>query len=731
VNPDAFRQALPWFRWRELTVFANHFGQRDAVVQEVSAELAGEIGRRLSSASAAAAALPSERSVSAAEVLPGASSREVAAIVYSFSKLRPQLPEYAPVYNAVAEGIRCQTWEFSRLQAALVGTALADAQVHTSDALPAVVRVALGQLARDAGVRAELTFDELRYLVHACAHVQSPGLDADEVRLLAECTQRLVAESREFSKLAHLMVSWLALPAPSAAKEVHQKALSATCVRLHELEPRGSAHPLPLEGLAPVVANLLARESRQEQPPLTPPKFKEIVGALVLISQGLRGPAAARTQSLGFSDWMQIAPLVINFCKSHSSAPSSEPRAVGASQELPGWAARMLGHVIVRARVESAHGGPPLDLSSLMSLMHLLRRHKPMPAPDDRFYAWAARQAAAHSEVSGVDRELLAALVGELVPRIPQNERSGLAKILLSGTREPKTNAASEVSSQAAQARRLLPAHARVPQWKEVDVTLAGSTTSARVSAAMRNSSRVVAKSGGDLWTLLDRQVVSVQSEHVAEVRSQVQLATVVVVAGPVVDEDRLAAVSAVSPLVATAEQAAEPSALTQVMKVIQAPVTPVPAEGAAEMRDMMAKFELAMKRVEVLETRLEEQKQNMQRVEAENKKSSSSASSSSTAKCSEEEGNTAPFEEPDVPKLRREPGAFGGWPAGALLGGGLAPSVVASTPTSPHMAMLHLHQPFNFEQFRRANSPRAQAERLRVVMPPDHIPFWPLWRKP
>ncbi|CAJ1435108.1 unnamed protein product [Effrenium voratum] len=33
----------------------------------------------------------------------------------------------------------------------------------------------------------------------------------------------------------------------------------------------------------------------------------------------------------------------------------------------------------------------------------------------------------------------------------------------------------------------------------------------------------------------------------------------------------------------------------------------------------------------------------------------------------------------------------------------------------------------FNFEEFRRAHSARLQTERLRVAVPPDHFPLWPI----
>ncbi|CAK0858203.1 unnamed protein product, partial [Prorocentrum cordatum] len=83
VEPRELQLALPWFRPSELVVFANLFGQRREVAQDVAVDFAAEVGRRLSPGHAKAAAVPG-----------GAlSPKDVAAVAYGLSKLSVQLPE--------------------------------------------------------------------------------------------------------------------------------------------------------------------------------------------------------------------------------------------------------------------------------------------------------------------------------------------------------------------------------------------------------------------------------------------------------------------------------------------------------------------------------------------------------------------------------------------------------------------------------------------------------------
>lgn len=152
----------------------------------------------------------------AADALLAASPREVAAVVYAYSKLDPQLPEYSAVFDAAAVGILRRAWTLSRLQAVLIGTAFADTQQRLSDALPAVLGPVLRELVEDPD--AAPTADELRYLLHACTRLPEPGPASDEVQALWLCTRR-VLPTLSFQRTSHLAVSWLCIRPPPLAKD--------------------------------------------------------------------------------------------------------------------------------------------------------------------------------------------------------------------------------------------------------------------------------------------------------------------------------------------------------------------------------------------------------------------------------------------------------------------------------------------------------------------------------
>jgi len=50
----------------------------------------------------------------------------------------------------------------------------------------------------------------------------------------------------------------------------------------------------------------------------------------------------------------------------------------------------------------------------------------------------------------------------------------------------------------------------------------------------------------------------------------------------------------------------------------------------------------------------------------------------------------------------------------------------LSGSPSSPS-GTVYMRRPFNFEEFRRANSPGLQNERLRVLLPPDRVPMFPV----
>lgn len=739
VDLKDFRKALQWLRWRELTAFANHFGQRGTVVTAIATELAEEIGRRLASTTSSAsssavsspavaaspAARPSRNSDSAvlsAEALSSVSGGDVAAIVYSFSKLKPQLPEYAHVYDAAAEGLRRNTWNLNRLQAALIGTALADVRLHLSDALPAVLRPVFRQLAQVPESYSSLTLDELRYLLHAASHLPQPGLTSEEVELLAGCTHRLI-NGASFARAAHIAISWLRVHPPRAAKEAHLQALGASCVQLYGQPPRSNpAHPLPEEGIGPHFANFLAREDQQDPPPLIPPRLREIVNALVRISIRLRGDALNRSRSLSFEDWIHMAPLVLEFCEVHGIVRKEQAEA-GVPSAVPNWVAEMLAHIISRARQEGSTEAPPVRVEALLTLLRILRQYRARPTPDDRFFAWAAQQLARHRETGVESDGLFAEAVSELLPRLPEAERHKLALLFVSRHRVRADAPGAIVSplmdvGAAAPSSSVSAADGTVsPKLLDLIQTRAESGVTLAVAHAPREVRQGAAApallrasgSSGRLWGLLSDPEVDAATQQAATQTVEAQSPLLgAQPAVPSAEADRSAADAAAELLAAT--HASAPVA----PEMVTEPPTgqPVGDRTAHDMERLTARLEQALERIEVLEARATSKTASPER----------SASSSRSSRPSDVEGD-------EPMSMAPEPAPFKGW--ASAFNGGLAGVAV------PHAAHNGLQQvqsfarPFNFEAFRRANSQQLQAERLRVLVPPDHFPMWPLPRLP
>lgn len=739
VEPADFQRALPWFLWRELVTFANHFGQRGMVKEEIAAELAAEIRRRMgphgkelegtSTSSAAAKAMASRWAQE---------PREVVAVVYAFSKLVPQRPEYAPVYDGVACGLQRGAWRLSRLQAALIGTALADVDLHLADALPAVVLPVIHELCDSADARAKISVDELRYLVHACVKLPRPGLKAEEVDVLASCSRRLV-DGATFATAAHLTASWLQLRPPPGAKKAHQDALHAVCGQLFAQRPTNPAHPLPAAGLAPAIAGLLARESQREPPPLTPPKFRQVVLALVQISRGLRSENASKSRSLSLGDWAEIAWLAVEFCEAHAVAGAAGQGAASARQ-LPGWAAEMLGHVFSSTHQHTGPDIPSADLDTVLSLLRLMRRYDVRPAPRRHFFTWASMRIVEHFEAGRADPVTLAAAVGELVPRLPEQERSQLTRVLLAsantagGAPPPRARPPARPEPPAPPPRLFAGGSGpRQPPAPAPDVTLARAPAGA-AAAAVCGGGRAA---GAGLWGLLAdagappsaamQALAPTPRTAPGKESSAATLAGLALEPRSVLQAQAEAATA--EPVLAVAPAGArEPES-------VQAQAQPV-VEGvkeAAGVRELRVHLEHALQRVEALEARLEEE--SRRRVEA-----AAAAASPAGAVCAGPPANGAGAAVPP----RAPP--LGGWEPDALFHSGVGDAECmgripgigsvgtggnhSSAPAMPAGPPVYLHRPFIFEEFRRAQSRQLQSERLRVLCPPDHFPMWPLQRK-
>jgi hypothetical protein len=648
--------------------------------------------------------------------LPG-SSQEVAAVAYSFSKLSPQLPEYSPVFAAVANGINSNTWRFSRLEAGLIGTALVDVQTNL-DALPALVRPVLQNLHRadddSKQVDQALTIDELRYLVHACTSLPRPGIKVEEVEVLATHTQRLIG-SANFAKAAHLVVSWLRVRAPAEAKQHYLDALSVVCKRIASGErPTHPAHPLLISDMSSAIEALLTKEGHRDPPPITPPLVRDIVGALMQISRGLLSQVDTRPpkgEALNFVDWVSIVRLVVEFCDEHGSGANSE-----ASRILPGWAAEALGFVVLRAHRPLAAKTAP-DLESLLTALRLLRRYKANPAPDRSFFVWVAKQLALCRETAR-DSVTLAEIVGELVPQLPPSERARFARTLFTKAQDvlPLT-VDRERTAMAAQDDQI--SMQQLLKTADSSAPLAGVATVAPLKApagaapspvsmrsplphSMSKTHAKVSNAKNSLWGRLSPARTS-DLEISPEDLEHERMETVGSKQAKDLEHQRM--------------ETSEPKQA----KDIAENRGDIPGTKSADIQlpdqDLRLYLKAALERVEMLEKKLEEQSSGLRGEVANLQSRVVAVEVKATAKC-----QRSP---PDVSEAALMP-QFPAMPQLADLDN-IFPDTkpTQSTGVPARSTTLHLRRPFNFEELRRAESQSLQNTRLRVLVPPDPMhPF-------
>ncbi|CAK9034598.1 unnamed protein product [Durusdinium trenchii] len=656
VEMTSLVEALPYFGLAQLIDCASHFGQRGRVVGPVAAEVAAEIGRRLRRSEEGA------EKTGLSDMARNLNAKEVTTAFYAFSKLSPQMPEYRAFYDAVADGLVERRWELEGMKAALIGTALADTETRLSDALPAVVKPVLRELAESQEARDAMGADELRFLIHAA--VRLPELSALQVEALASCTEQLVG-STSFSVQAHLAVSWLRLKPPASAKGVHLDVLETCCKMLAtHAKSHYPAHPLPREGLAPAIADLLAREAEKNAPPLTPPVLQNITKGLVQISWGLQRYQLGHnpSRSLSIDDWAEIVDSLMTFCEGH--LPKNRSTA-------PLWAREALYHVLWRAQQRKRRSDEAPEhrtqLSSLRILLRLLKRHKPSPVADPEFFQWASRLVVLHQKdpKSSTDAVELMTLVSDLVPFLPEDQRSALARLVMTRTESPEIATATARTASASIARRLLDVEAESDNGRAVAVAgrVAWSSTKTRTTVALDAKKT-------RLWNLL-----ATSPETVLTVQEP---------------KEELVAESATLQAKAE-EQQPEIVAAERAAQVEEGSARAPPSATVEELQQML---QGALQRVEALESRLQDQERDVA-----NKHQLDDACD----KSSDESGGwltsilTAPVEQ-------------------------IQPSAAAMT--------LHLRRSFSFEDFRRSQSARLQSERLRVAVPPDHFPLWPITMK-
>ncbi|CAE8616131.1 unnamed protein product [Polarella glacialis] len=734
--------------------------------EEVNAE---EVANRVSTGANTIAGLAAA-SASAARSM---SAREVTLIVYSFSKLTPQLPEYALLYDAVADGLKKEAWQFNRLQAALVSTALADVERGLKDALPAVLQPVLGDLTASEEVREAATVDELRFLVHSSAKLERP-ISAPALEALADCTKRHLQKAN-FAALAHLSVSWLRLRPPVQAKEAHIDTLRAACVQLLEFQKSHfPAHPLPAEGLAPALADLMAREAERNAPPLTPPAVRDIAKGLVQISWGLQRyqSSGTRGRSLGIDDWSEILQLIVGFCEAHnaaivagdahtpsySSSSRSQTHSIRTSApgQLPAWAAEVLYHVLWRAQQQlvPSDGSALVELQSLLTLLRLVRRHGSKPAPDPAFFSWATQLVAAHHRLGNADPGLIAEVISELVPMVPKEERGNLGKLW--GSSRPVSSLTLQVSPAASAAAtierqvqrqsspRLLSGYAsheptaviladvrfREQGFQERRAARSGivAAAAAAITYCYHGLLRAVAcalgrraplGNAGTATRLRSTAPAGVET-RLSETETPGEEVQVTRHIAERAEDDFTVAVSLADSICDTWK--ASPYLRTRTMpwgkahlKLGQYQCIRVDNNhlfAILRMEDMQRLLQTALLRVEALETKLqgqEERRENKQRQEAAREVPKEAARTRKMAPQN--------FKKDAMSSMQDAIETGGGWLAGIF------PSPAERIELSPAAV-----RRFDFDQYRQSNSARLQAERLRVIVPPDQLRLSQLW---
>jgi len=416
------------------------------------------------------------------------------------------------------------------------------------------------------------------------------------------------------------------------------------------------------------------------------------------------------------ADWARMAPLVVEFCEAHGTA---EVDPFGATGTLPLWAAQMLGHMVSRAKQEGREGAPPVSLDALLVLLRLVRRYRARPTPDARFFTWAAHQLVLHREAGSAEDELLAEAVSELVPRLPEAERGQLARLLVASPSGPRAAAAeaaqritpgtllevmtvaptanmatSRLLKTAQAQRQLLHGGVRLATAVKAPEEISRAVQEAPVVASQRRSGR----SSGQLWGLLASGPTPGPSEDEAKAATA-------------------AGAHEVPQLLAQSPEAGE--AETGVL-VHSAPTT------ERDMSELRSELEQAIERVGRLEAKLEERLLTVEQAATASPSSSGGASASSKSPRVNSKDSA-----PDGAMDCSSPGTplqnmgWGGAPSslGApAFAGGVAGAAVLSGQTQPYF-----YRPFNFEAFRQANTKQLQAERRRVLVPPDHFPLWPL----
>lgn len=731
VDPEQFNQALRWLRCPELVAFANCFKDRGVVVPAVAEGLAAEVKRRIEGTAlqetrgarggVSGSASPSlskgklQRSAIEPESLRDLSPQEVAAITFAYGKLVPRLPSsaYQPLFSSIAAGVKADVWDFSPLQAALVGVSLADAGMHLEEALPLLVRRVLSTL-HACGV------DELRYLVHACARLPANNLTHDEVLLLAERVEAAASASDvRAPRLAHIAISWLQLRAPTTAWPHYSRALQATCARLSLPLPYDApafrlAYPLPPAGLAHAVRALL-NEGLWTEPALTPDAVRNVIGMLVRIDRNL----ASSGCEINLADWAEVLSSVAEFCR-ESRAPSgrrsrtgvafalAESSQTSSTEELPAWAMGVLSYVARQAPERS--GNPSTE--SVLTMLGLIQRYPPSPVVGPQFFRWCAEHLADHAGAMR-DAGTRAEVVQGVLPHLPDEERVRFLKGMFGssmGVSTPRPEAITAWPSDSGptatkpvqQLLRAEDGHTKLP----LGVSLAVERAVPGRVAPEPPVAETVSKEHGNgtpatprarLWDQISATPVVASSHQVDDSSSVPQES----LSGSL-ERDNKAAGAVFETAVAAQADVAAVEAMSSESVMIPKAEADAGVAPAGDIQNLRDQLQAALQRVEEIESRLQQRESEMS-------------------------VSTDIQRSPEISALDSLiglPQKISSWAGEAFH------SEPDRRPQGLHPAAAPLRlRSFSFDDIRRAEASRDGSRRVRALMPADRVPMcpWPI----
>lgn len=404
VKSLAFREALPFLKWDELVGLASAFERRGVSEPTFGSSLAAEIAARLQGHGGEHL----ERGTQHHQ--EQASAREVAAVAFAFSKMRPEVPPEicAGLFSVIADGIRSEEWPFTWGQETVLSVAFAETSVH-EELLPQLLEGTLRHIGK-------VTESELRYVAHAAAKLPPPGLNEDDAVRVAQRIQEMIG-SMSFGSGAHLLISWLRIRVTGEAREPYFESLQAICNHLmaKNQKPTRATWPLPIGTLATVLTDFVEAENGHESKPLlTLPVFRQVLGALVRIQRG-------KNEHLDLREWVSILQTVSDFCGAHGSTVA-QTRADG-TVVLPRWAHDVFSYICGAAhrnRLSETGLDPLLQLLKLVGhhTLHKLQFHESHKV----FLDWCAERLENHPEACA-DPGARARILEAYLPLVGEEER--------------------------------------------------------------------------------------------------------------------------------------------------------------------------------------------------------------------------------------------------------------------------------------------------------------------